>query len=78
MVISSNTIAYKGFEIKRIEGRKVRNSMRYVNRGQFYSAKDTNPLVKYVEYSVTLGKWNYSSNKLRDVKDEIESYINNQ
>jgi hypothetical protein len=75
MILSTNIIIYKGFEIKRIEGRKIKNSIKNTQRGQFYASKNTNPLVKYVEYIVAFDKWNYSSSKLRDVKDEIDLHI---
>lgn len=78
MILSIDIIVYKGFDIKRIEGNKIRNSMKNTPRGQLFSYKNSNPLVKYVEYSVQLGTWNYTTNRLRDVKDEIDSYIKNR
>jgi hypothetical protein len=73
MVISKSITTYKGYDITRIEGRRIKNSIKNTQRGQFYANKDTNPLVKYIEYSVAFATWNYSSDRLKDIKNEIDS-----
>jgi hypothetical protein len=75
MITSRDIIIYRGFEITRIEGSRVRNSLKYTRRADLFSRRGASSFVKYVEYSVVLGTWNYSTNKLKDVKDEIDLYI---
>jgi hypothetical protein len=75
MILSRDIIVYKGFDITRIEGRRIRNSLKYTRTADLFSRRGVSTFVKYIEYSVSLGNYNYSSKKLSDVKDEINSYI---
>jgi hypothetical protein len=69
MILSTNIILYKGYDIKRIEGKTIRNSLKYTRKADLFSRRGVSPFVKFVEYSSNIDGHTYTSKKLKDVKD---------